>query len=190
MKLKHGLVLGAILGMAAAQGAFADPTALDLARKGDDFVGTQSKDKVLQIWSEKSVAVLTPNIWYVDYYDPDAGWKTVEVKFGGGQEMEVTHPSHIFQGHPNAVDIFDMSHINMDSPRALRIAAAQPLIKALTLKESQMTLHRTGDGVVWTVELWAAKVNDSTKEADIGTVTVNADDGSVVKMDLHPDKAD
>lgn len=190
MKTKCILVLGTVLAMAAARVALADPTALDLAKKGDDFVGTQSKDRVLQIWSEKSVAVLMPNIWYVDYYDPDAGWKTVEVKFGGGREMEVTHPSHFWQGHPNAVDVFDMSRINIDSDRALRIASSQSLIKALTLKESQMTLHRTGDGVVWTIELYAGKVSEPNREIDIGSVTLNADDGSVIKMDLHPDKAD
>jgi hypothetical protein len=189
MKLKHGLVLGAVLGLTATQMALADPTAFDLARKGDDYIGVQSKGKLLEIYSEKSVAMLTPNIWYVDYYDPDAGWKTVEVKFGGGQEMEVTHPSHVFQGHPKATDVLDWSKLNIDSTRALRIAAEQPLLKGLTLKESKMTLQNSDDGVVWKVELWVAKVNDSTKEGDVGTVTLSPDSGSVIKADLHPDNA-
>ena len=187
MKIKYSLAL-TILAF-ATRAALADPTAFDLARKGDDYVGVQSKDKVLEIYSEKSVAMLMPNIWYVDYYDPDAGWKTVEVKFGGGQEMEVTHPSHIFQGHPKETDVLDQSKLEVDSPRALKIAQTQPLLKGLTLKESKMTLQNSDDGVVWKVEIWAAKVNDSTKEADIGIVTVSAADGSVIKADLHPDNA-
>jgi hypothetical protein len=179
---------GAVLGLALAGAASADPTALDLVNKGDEYVGVQSKDKVIQIASEKSVATLTPNIWHVLYYDPDSTFKTVEVKFGAGQEMEVSHPMRMFPAKPE--DMLGLDKLKVDSDRALKIAAAEPLLNNLTLRAAKMTLANTDDGVVWKVELWAAKVNDSTKEADIGTVTISAIDKSVIHADLHPSNAD
>jgi hypothetical protein len=188
MKTKNGMVLGAVLGLATALVASAEPTALDLVNKGDQYVGVQSKDKVLQISSDKSVATLTPNIWHIDYFDPDSTFKIVEVKFGAGQEMEVAHPMHMFPS--KSQDVFDLGKLKVDSDRALNIAASQPLLKALTLRSSKMTLMNSDDGVVWKVELWAAKVGDSTKEADIGSVTISTADRSVVRSDLHPSNAD
>jgi hypothetical protein len=188
MKTKHAMVLVTVLGLAAACVASAEPTALNLVRKGDDYVGVQSKDKVIQISSEKSVTALAPNVWYVLYYDPDATLKTVEVKFGAGQEMEVSHPMRMFPA--KAEDILDLEKVKVDSNRALKIAASQPLLNGLTLRASKMILQKTDDGVVWKVELWAIKVNDSTKEADIGAVTISATDKSIIRSDLHPGNAD
>jgi hypothetical protein len=188
MKTKHGIVVGAVLGLAMAGVASADPTALDLVSKGDQYVGVQSKDKVIQISSDKSVATLTPNVWDVLYYDPDSTFKTVGVKFGAGQEMDVSHPLRMFPA--KLEEILDLGKVRVDSDRALKIAASQPLLKALTLRASKMTLQNSDDGVVWKVELWAAKVGDSTKEADIGSITISAADKSVIRSDLHPGNAD
>jgi hypothetical protein len=188
MKTKNGIILGAVLGLAAVCVASAEPTAFDLVNKGDQYVGVQSKDKVIQIFSDKSVATLTPNIWHVVYYDPDSTFKTVEVKFGGGEEMEVSHPMRMFPA--KSLDMLDLEKLKVDSDRALKIAASQPLLNALTLRASKLALANTDDGVVWKVELWAAKVGDSTKEADIGSVTISATDKSIVRSDLHPSNAD
>jgi hypothetical protein len=188
MKIKNGLVLGAVFGLAVTRLALADPSALDLIEKGDAYVGIQSKDKVIQIASEKSVATMEPNIWHITYFDPDSTFKTVEVEFGAGQQMGISHPMRMFPA--KASDVIDLSKVDVDSDRALKIAAAQPLIKALTLRSSKMTLGNTDDGLVWTVELWAAKVGDSTKEADLGTIEISAADKSIIKSDLHPSNAD
>jgi hypothetical protein len=72
----------------------------------------------------------------------------------------------------------------------LDIAQSQPLLKGLTLRASKMTLENSDNGPVWKVELWAAKLHDSTRDANIGTVRVSAEDGSVVKSDLDPSSAD
>lgn len=190
MKTKHGLILGAVLALAAAGIAQADPTALELVKQGDNYVGIQSKDKVLQIDSEKSVATLRPNVWHIVYYAPDEQpFKSVDVKFGAGQEMEVTHPIRPFQLPAKPGDIFDLSKVRVDSDRALDIAASQPLLKGLTLRYSKMALSTSDNGPVWKVELWAAKVNDPTKDANIGSVIISAADGSVIQADLHPDNA-
>lgn len=176
------------MGFSVTRAALAEPAAFDLAKKGDAYVGVQSKDKVLQIHSDKSVTSLTPNIWYVAYYDPDSAFKSVEVKFGAGEEMNVSHPARPFQMPYSEHDILDPSKLNVDSDKALKIAAEQPLLKELTLKESKLTLEHGDDGPVWKVQLWAAKLNNTNKTADVGVVTLSASDGSVIKSDLHPDK--
>ena len=70
----------------------AEPTALELIKEGNRHVGEDSKDKVTQIRSEKSVGGLTPSVWFVVYYDPDARMKATEVKFGGGKKLDVVSP--------------------------------------------------------------------------------------------------
>ena len=40
-----------------------DMTAYQLIKEGNRYVGEDAKDKVVQIRSEKSIGVLTPNIW-------------------------------------------------------------------------------------------------------------------------------
>ena len=63
MKIKHGLILGTVLALASARVALADPTALELIKKGDDYVGVQSKDKVIQIASVQRVSRDRDWIW-------------------------------------------------------------------------------------------------------------------------------
>ncbi|HUB86609.1 MAG TPA: hypothetical protein VMB22_01865 [Verrucomicrobiae bacterium] len=190
MNARYKLFVAAALGLAMTGTVLAEPTAFDLAKNGDAYVGVQSKDKVLQIRSDKSIASLTPDIWYVDYYDPDSPLKLVEVKFGGGQEMNTTHPMRPFQMPASEHDILDWSKVKVDSDEALKDAAAQPLLKNLTLKASKMTLDHSDTGPVWKVQLWAAKLKNPNDIADIGTVTLSATDGSVVKSDLRPDRVD
>ena len=100
MKMKYGFVWGAVLGLATTRIALADPTALELVKKkGNNYVGVQSKDKVLEIYSDKSVAKLQPNVWNIVYYDPSVTFKSVDVKFrGAGEEMEVSHSMHGVHG--------------------------------------------------------------------------------------------
>jgi hypothetical protein len=188
MKIKQGVVLGAVLGFTAANVVFADTTALSLVKKGDNYVGMQSKDKILRIYSDKSVGSLEPNIWHVVYYDPDATFKSQEVKFGAGQEMEASHPMR-FALPAKSDDVMEQSKVTVDSDKALQIAQTQPLLKGLTLRSSKMTLSKEDNGPTWKVELWAAKMGDPTKTAGIGNIQISATDGSIIKSDLHPDSA-
>ena len=186
MIMKYGLAV--VLGLAMTRMALADTTALDLVKKGNDYVGVQSKDKIIQISSEKSVASLEPNVWHIVYFDPDQTFKTTDVKFGAGEEMAVSHGPLAFPPMPAKLDqVVDLSKVNVDSDKALDIAKSQPLLKGLTLRSSKMTLQSGDYGVVWKVEFWAAKVANPTKTAGVGSVWVSAKDGSVVKSDLHPD---
>ena len=126
MQTKRRVVLAGALALALAPLAMAgDVTAFELIKEGNHYVGDQSKDKVVNIHSEKSVASLTPNIWYVVYYDPDATLKAVEVKFGAGQKMKVTHPLRLLEPVTGEDKVLDRSKLNVDSDRALKIATSR-----------------------------------------------------------------
>jgi hypothetical protein len=181
----------AAMTFAVAQVALAaDPTAFELAKLGNQYVGVESKDKVVQIRSEKSVGTLVPNIWYVVYYDPDAALKAVEVKFCAGQKLDVSRPLRLLEPITGGDQVLDSAKLKVDSDKALKIALAEPLLKNLTVKATQLWLQHGDLGPEWKVKLWAAKLKAPNKDTDVGAVVVSATDGSVVKSDLHPGSVD
>ena len=179
-----------ILPMLAAAGIApaAEPTAFALVKEGDRYVGEQSKDKVVQIRSERSVGTLTPNIWYVVYYDPDATMKAVEVKFGAGEKMGVSRPFRLLEPISGADKVLDPSKLRVDSDKALKTARSQPLLANLTLVSSQFWLQHGDAGPTWKIKLWAAKLNNPGHDVDVGDVYISTADGSVIRADLHPNR--
>ena len=181
----------AAMGLATTHASLAaDPTALELIKLGDPYVGVQSKDKVVQIRSEKSIASLTPNIWYVVYYDPDATFKAVEVKFGAGQKLDVSHPGRVLERFTDDKDPLDVRKLKIDSDKAIKIATKQPLLKDLALKATQLWLEHGATGPQWRVKLWAAKLKNPSDDADIGIVILSAADGYILETNLHPNSVD
>lgn len=189
MKINKAIILGAALGLAASHAALAQTTAMQLVKKGDQYVGVQSKDKVIEIYSDRSVASIQPNIWHVVYYDPTVFSKSVEVKFEAGQETDVTHPMRPFQLPAKSSQILDLSKVTVDSDHAIQIATSQPVLNGLHLRSSQATLKESDSGPEWKVELWSAKVSDPDKDANVGYVRISATDGSIVESNLHPGSA-
>jgi hypothetical protein len=196
MKLNHSILrtaaVAAIL-LAATVPSFASgesspsssgPSAFELVKAGDHYVGDPSKDKVLEIYSEKSVAGLTPSIWYVEYYDPDACSRSVKVKFGAGLKLDVSRPWKPFDSGKLA-DVIDVSKLKVDSDEAVRIATSQKLLQPFTLKHTQLWLRHSRDGLVWQVRLWADKLGHPDAVMDIGDIYLSPMDGQVVRADLH-----
>src|SRR5690242_9529887 len=109
-----GVALFALSAVAQA----GEPTAFDLIKEGNRYVGEESKDKVVTIRSEKSVGTLTPNIWYVVYYDADATFKATEVKFGGGKKMDVKRPMRILEPVTGDNKKIDLKLFKTDSDTA------------------------------------------------------------------------
>jgi hypothetical protein len=184
--------LGAMCGFVCAallRAQAGEPTAFQLIKEGDRFVGEQSKDKVLAIYSDKSLTGLTPSIWYVDYYDPDAKYKIIEVKFGAGLKLDVKRPWRPFGGSGSEDRKFDLATFKVDSDAAIGIATSQQLLKPLTLQATQLWLRRSHDGLVWKVRLWAAKLSDPKVSFEIGDVYISPVDGNVVRADLHIERA-
>jgi hypothetical protein len=69
----------------------------------------------------------------------------------------------------------------------LKITATQ--LKLEQSNDSALGINNTGQGL-WKVRLWAAKLRDPSRDADIGEVWVSALDGKVLKTDLHINRVD
>ena len=205
MQISTRLVRSVLLSIVVSAGALSasvradEPTALSLIPEGNRYVGEQAKDKIVQIRSEKSVGTLNPIIWYVVFYDPTASLKAVEVKFGAGKMLSVKRPMRLLEPVTGGDLPLDRSKIKIDSPKAIAIAQKEPLLQNLKLTATRLTLDRLGEGVlgqggvgqgVWKVRLWAAKLRNPSKDADIGEVWISASDGQVIKNDLRINSVD
>jgi len=176
-----------------------EATAFELVKEANRYVGEQAKDKVVQLRSEKSVGSLTPNIWYVVFYDPTAAFKSVQVKFGAGKMLDVKRPMRLLEPVTGGDVPLDKAKLKVDSDEAIKTALKEPLLQNLKILATQLKLERVGDGVlgqsgpgepVWKVKLWAAKLRNPNRDADVGEVWVSAADGKTLKTDLHIDRVD
>lgn len=161
-----------------------EPTALVLMKEADRFVGEQIKGKIVQVRSDKSIGGLTPSVWFVAYHDPDATFKVTEVKFGAGQKLEVTRPLRVLELVTGSDTLLDQTKIKLDSDQALKVAAAEPLLKPLKLTAAQLRLESSADGPVWKVRLWAAKLKKPEEDASLGEVIISADTRKVIQANL------
>jgi len=171
-----------------------EPTAFDLAKEGDRYIGEQSKDKIVQIRSEKSIGALTPNTWYIVYYDPTATLKAIEVKFEAGKMVSVKRPMRLLEPVSGGDLPLDRDKLKVDSDKAIKQALDDPQLKNIKVIATQPKLERVGEGVfgqegpgqaVWKIKLWAEKLRNPGREADIGEVWLSASDGKIIKDDLH-----
>ena len=176
-----------------------EPTAFDLIKEADRYVGEQAKDKVVQIRSDKSVGTLIPNVWYIVLYDPTATLKATEVKFGAGKMLKVSRPMRLLEPVTGGDRPLNRDQLKIDSDTAIKTALKEPLLENLKITATQLKLERVGEGVlgqggegeaVWKVRLWAAKLRDPQRDADIGEVWVSAFDGKVVQDNLHINRVD
>jgi hypothetical protein len=177
----------------------ADLTAFDLIKEANRYVGEQAKDKVVQVVSEKSRGSMTPNVWVVTLYDPTAKLKATDVKFGAGKMLGVTRPMRLLEPVTRGDAPLEREKLKIDSDEAIKTALKEPLLDNLKVVATKLNLVRVGEGVlgvsgpgqaVWKVRLYALKLRDTTRDADIGEVWVSAFDGKVLKTDLHLNRVD
>ena len=186
--------LGATLAAHASE-----PTAFDLIKEGNDYVGKQARDRVVQVRSEKSVGSLAPTIWYIVYYDPTATMKAQEVKFGAGKMLDVKRPFRALEPVFGGDKEMDKDKLKIDSDKAIKLAMQEPLLKNLKITATKLTLEQSNDSAlgvnntgqgIWKVNLWATKLRDPSRDAHVGEVWLSALDGKVLKTDLHIDRVD
>src|SRR5947209_15903764 len=116
----------------------AEATAFELAKEGNRYVGEQSKDRIVQIRSEKSVGGLSPNIWYVVFYDPTATLKAVEVRFGAGKMLDVKRPMRLLEPVTGGDVPLDKAKLKVDSDRAVKTAPKEPLLENIKVTATQL----------------------------------------------------
>ncbi|HWD90967.1 MAG TPA: hypothetical protein VG938_01330 [Verrucomicrobiae bacterium] len=190
-RLKTGFALAALAFFGLSRAALAgEPQALELIKPANDYVGKKVRDKITGLRSEKSVASVTPNIWYVVYYDHDSTFKTAEVKFGAGQELEVRHPMRQPFAYINDKNLLDPKILKVDSDKAIKTAMAEPLLEKLNIRATQLWLQNIDGVPTWKVRLWAQKLRHPNDDAEIGDVFISADDGKVIRDDLHINRVD
>jgi hypothetical protein len=186
----EALFAAALLGASLMGASAKDITAFELIKEGNRYVGEPAKDKISQMRSEKSIGGLQPNIWYIVYFDPTANMKATEVKFGAGQMLETKRPFRLFERASAADRIMDRDKLKIDSDKAIEIATRQPLLEKLTIKATRLELEKRDGTPTWLVRLYAAKLSNPNKDVDIGDVYINAEDGKVVRTDLHINRVD
>src|SRR6185503_15592097 len=188
MKLHSMTLPGVVVALAGGLLTFAihasEPTAFQLIKDGNRYVGEDAKDKVAQIRSEKSIGGLVPSIWYVVYYDPDARMKATEVKFGSGKKLDVNRPFRLIE-RATGYRALDQTKLKIDSDEALKIAQKDGLIARVKLANSQMTLEKWEELPVWKIRFWAEKAREPSKTVDVGEIFVAAEDGKILHRDLH-----
>ncbi|HLP78030.1 MAG TPA: PepSY domain-containing protein [Candidatus Paceibacterota bacterium] len=194
--MKRSVLLSALVVAGMSRLALAgELTAFDLIKEANEYVGKESKNRVVQIRSDKSVGSLTPTIWYIVFFDPDARMKATEVKFGAGKKMDVQRPFRLFE-RAKADKVFDRAKLKVDSDKAIKIATAEPLLANLSIRATQLWLdsdYKLDLSVgqpVWKVRLWANKFKNPSDSADIGEVFISAETGKVLKSDLHINRVD
>ena len=174
----------------AARAPAAEPTAFELVKEGNKHVGEDAKDRVSQIRSDKSVGSLTPNVWHIVYYDPDASLKATEVTFAGGKKLSVKRPTRLLEPITRSHKQLEKDKLKIDSDKAIDIAKQDPLLKNLKLTNTQLWLEHGDDGPHWRVRLWCEKVHNPSATAEIGEVFLSAQDGKVLRRELKTNRAD
>jgi hypothetical protein len=189
--MRRSFLLAALAICSLNRASFAEErTALSLIKDANEYVGKDTKDQIIGFRSEKSIASLNPNIWYVVFHDTDATFKITNVKFGAGQKLDVSHPLRPPHEYADLKNVLDQKRLKVDSDKAIKIAIAQPLLEKLNVRATQLWLQNKDGVPTWQVRLWAAKLRHPDSDADIGDVYVSAEDGKVTIVDLHIDRVD
>jgi hypothetical protein len=185
------LIVAAAVRIMPSNARGAEPTAFEVAKEGNRYIGEQSKDKVIQIRSDKSVASTVPNVWHVLYYDPTATFKAVEIEFGGGKMMSVKRPFRVLETITGNQPPLDLSKLKIDSDKAIKTAISEPVLDKLTVRATSAKLERGDAGLaVWKVRVWAAKLRNPNDQVDLGEVLISAEDGTVIKNELRIQRVD
>jgi hypothetical protein len=164
-------------------------TAFELAKKGDEFLGSEAKGRIIEIRSDKSIGTLTPNIWYITYFDPNSPGKATEIKFEAGEKTDVSYKGS-FLGLAKTPKELPKDKLKTDSDKALQTAISEPLLKNLTLKATRMTLEDWQSMPVWKVRIWAARLQKPEEMVAIGEVFIGAEEGKVLVSDLKIKRVD
>lgn len=181
-----------VLGASWANAAQAEEaTAFELAKQGNQFVGKKSKDKIVEIRSDKSAGSLSPQTWHIVYYDPDTAFKAVEVQFVAGRKVKVSRPARVLESAAAENEPLPPEALKVDSDKALAIIRKVPDLEKFKLTASQWKLERRAHDdphPVWRVSLWGRRDRDPAEDGRLGEIVVSASTGDVLETDLQLDR--
>jgi hypothetical protein len=182
-------LLALALGAPGQSSSTAQMTAFALVKEGDKVISPQAKDKITQIYSEKSTNTLAPDVWHIDYFDPTSAFKATEVTFVAGKVTEITRPKRVLDAFTGNKQL-DWKKLKVNSDRALAIALKEPMLNNLHLQATQFWLERTSIGPNWKIRFWAARPGKPDQTAQIGDLYLSSKTGEILKNDLHTQGAD
>ena len=183
MKSLTGIRLAALLlaGGLSQIANTAEPTAFDLVKEGNRHLGEEAKGRVVQIRSEKSVGGLTPNIWFVVYYDPDATAKATEIKFAAGTKVSVKRPARVLEPITGAHLELPKEKLKIDSDKAIEIALAHGGKEFLAKnKDASIRYTLSFDGRN-SILRWIVSMESANAKARPLTVILNASSGEFLR---------
>jgi hypothetical protein len=189
MKSKISVLLAACALSFSLFGADDEPTAFQLIKEGNRYIGEQAKDKVIELRSEKSVGTLRPKVWHILYFDPTASMKSVEVKFAAGKMVDVKRPFRLIE-RATGNKVLEKDKLKIDSDKAIEKALKEPILENIKVKSVEAKLESSDIGPVWKIKMWAQKLKNPNDTADIGVITLTADDGKVIDTDVHINRVD
>jgi hypothetical protein len=164
-------------------------TAFALVKAGDKVIAPQAKDRIMEVYSEKSTGGLAPDVWYIDYFDPTAAFKRTEVTFVAGKVTEIKRPKRLFDALTGSKKL-DGKKLKIDSDRALAMALKEPMLKKVHLQATQFWLEKTVVGSTWKIRFWAARRGKPDQTVEIGDLYLSSKTGETLKNDLHIEAAD
>ncbi|HEY1172176.1 MAG TPA: hypothetical protein VGH19_12455 [Verrucomicrobiae bacterium] len=187
-----GLTLVMACGLLTA--SVLDRTALDLAKEGNKYVIEQSRDKIVQIRSDKSSRSTTPTTWYVVYFESLTPVENATSRFATGTELKFTAGNLVsVKRNVQLLGLtteqyaeMDASQLKVDSDKALDIALREPILENLKVMGTDMTLTQGTEGFpIWKISIWAAK-KDTKIDLKVGEIWVSSVDGKVSKINVNP----
>jgi hypothetical protein len=182
------LAVGTLLGLSSFMAEAKEPTAYDLIKEGNRYVGEQAKNKIVAIRSEKSVNDIVPSVWTVVFYDSGTTAKATAVKFGSGKMMSVGQPVRVWAAMSGKSHELDSAKLKVDSDKALKTALKEPVLERVKVVASEMVLELYQKEPAWRVSLFAEKLKDSSKDARLGEVIISTETGDVIKNELKINK--
>lgn len=178
------LAAGSLLVLSTCAILAKEPTAFDLIKEGNRYVGELAKDKIVTIRSEKSVSDIIPSVWTVVFYDPATTTKATAVKFGSGKMMSVGQPVRVWAAMSGKSHELDRAKLKVDSDKALKTALKEPVLERVKVVASEMKLELYQKEPAWRVTLYAEKLKIPGKDANLGEVILSAETGEVIKNEL------
>jgi hypothetical protein len=111
------------------------------------------------------------------------------VKFAAGKMIDVKRPFRLLE-RATGNKVLDKDKLKIDSDKAISIALKEPILENIKVKSVEAKLQDSDTGPVWKIKMWAQKLKNPNDTADIGVITVTADDGKVINTDVHINRVD